>query len=152
MSETTRAEALAFLKGQDVGALATSTLEDGPSVRPVYYAVDDDLTIFFLTLKSTRKTTDLIKNARAAFTIYDSAKPATLELHGTVVDQTEVATIEPIVTELARTIAAKGDHFAPLTRMDPSEVRFFKLTPAWARYADFSRGTGDQEVFREIKF
>lgn len=148
--EEQRAAALAFLKTEELGVLATSTPEDGPSARPLYYAADDDFNVFFTTLKNTRKVADILKSGRAAFTIYDRKKPAVLEIHGTIADCTESAVIGPVITELAHRISAKGDHFAPLTRLDSSVARFFKLTPTWIRYGDFSAGTGTDEVFTEI--
>lgn len=146
----TRAAALAFLKAQEVGVLATSTQEEGPSARTLYFVCDDSFAIYFLTLRNTRKVMDIAKDARAAFTVSDISIPATLQIQGTVEDCTDSAVIDETVSTLIEKITAKGDHFAPVAHMDASVVRFYKLTPSWIRYGDFTEGTDSHEVFTAI--
>ncbi|HEX5774500.1 MAG TPA: pyridoxamine 5'-phosphate oxidase family protein [Candidatus Paceibacterota bacterium] len=145
-----RSAALAFLKSQDVGVLATCSSEGSPHVRTVYYAADDSFAVYFVTLTNTRKVKDLAASGKAAFVVSSSTIPATLQIEGVVADHTETATIDESVRNLNETLFAKGSQFSPLTHMDADTVRFLKLTPTWIRWGDFSAGQSSGEVFTEI--
>lgn len=142
--------ALEFLRSNELGVLATISSDGKPHARTVYYSADDDFSIHFLTYSNTRKAADLRKNPNAAFVITDPDAPSTMQIEGMVTDETETATLGPAMDRLLDVLRAKGDHFAPLTRMDPAAIRYYKLTPAWVRWGDFRIGEHSDEVFTQI--
>ncbi len=149
-SSDKRDAALAFLKANDFGVLATVSSVGSPRARALYYAGNDDFSVQFLTYANTRKAADLAENPIAAFVISDRDKPATLQMEGRVIDETMTATLGSGMERLLDTLRAKGDKFAPITRLDPAVIRYYKLVPTWIRFGDFEIGEKTSEVMTEI--
>ncbi|MBP6860305.1 MAG: pyridoxamine 5'-phosphate oxidase family protein [Candidatus Pacebacteria bacterium] len=146
-----RDAALSFLKANDLGVLGTVSAAGAPRARAVYYSGNDDFSIQFLTYANTRKAQDLAANPIAAFVISDRDKPATLQMEGRVIDETETATLGSSMERLLDTLRAKGDRFAPITRLDPAVIRYYKLVPTWIRWGDFEIGEKTAEVMTDIE-
>jgi uncharacterized pyridoxamine 5'-phosphate oxidase family protein len=145
-----RADALAFLKGNKTGVLATISPSGHPRARTIYYAADDSFSIYFVTLLSTRKPEDFKANERAAFVVSEEAMPRTIQMEGVITDLTETATIDPILVELTRVLMSNTKYFAPITRFDSSKVLFYRLKPDWIRWGDFTHGQGTEEVLSPV--
>lgn len=147
----TREDALAFLSSHTLGVLATLSPEGAPRSRTMYYASDGTFALYVLTLLGTRKTADLAHDARASFVVSDENAPKTLQIEGTVSDLTETTEIDaPTVRALLETLLARGERFAPVTRLDANAMRFYKLTPTWVRWGNFTEGQGTDEVLSEL--
>ncbi len=145
-----QSSARTFLKEHSLGVLATLSPDGAPRARSVYYAADDDCNIYFCTLAGTRKVADIAVHAQAAFVVSTSDAPQTVQLEGTITDLTETATITDEVRSLLDTLMEHGTHFAPLTHLDPGKVAFYKLTPTWIRFGDFTDGFGADKSFTQI--
>lgn len=150
MTETGKEGAASFLKEHSAGVLATLSPDGTPRARTVYYASDDSLNVYFCTLTSTRKTEDIANDAHGAFVVSDDKAPRTIQIEGTISDLTETATIDDVVRRLTDTLMEQGAHFAPLTHLDPGKIAFYKLTPAWVRFGDFTDGFGADKTFSDI--
>lgn len=146
-----RKAALAFLKAHRTGVLATISPEGAPHTRLVYYACDDAFIIHFLTLKGTRKAVDLASHRQAAFTVAAEQVPQALELEGTVEDVTETATIDSTLSKLTENWLSNPSYGAPLTRFDAgSIITYYRLTPTWIRWGDFTSGHKTADVLTNI--
>ncbi len=146
-----KAAAFAFLNEHTAGVLSTLSADGAPHARTIYYAADDAFAIYFMTLTGTRKIDDINGDGRAAFVVSSEDKPRTLQIEGTIANLTETATITPVVRRLSDIMQAKGFLSAPLTHLDPGHsIVFYKLTPTWVRFGDFTDGIGDKIVFTEI--
>lgn len=143
--------ASSFLNAHSVGTLATLSPEGNPRARTIYYASDDAFNIYFLSLASTRKVSDIRANPTAAFVVSGEDKAYTLQIEGTFIEMTDTATFGPIITELTAHLYPANGPEAPITHLDNAKPVFFKLSPSWIRWGDFSKGHGNEEVFTEIE-
>lgn len=150
MTDEQNVRARTFLTENSVGVLATVAPDGTPRARTVYYAANDSFEIFLLTLAGTRKVEDINAHAQVAFVVSDPALPATLQIEGTLSAQPDTAAIDPMVSRLMDTLMQHGDSFAPVTHLDQQNILFYKLTPSWIRFGDFSKGQGTDEVFSVI--
>jgi general stress protein 26 len=75
-------EAMEFLKRHTVGVLATATLDGQPFASPVYYAVQPDFSIYFLTSHHTQKFKNLVLNPRVAFCFGTGPEYTVVNIHG----------------------------------------------------------------------
>jgi general stress protein 26 len=151
-AEGKREEALSFLVDHDTGVLATLSREGAARARLVYYTCDDAFNIYFLTLKATRKVADLATNPRAAFVVSETDIPRTIQIEGAVEDLTDTATVDPILDDFVHRLMAHGKYGIPLARFDASELKFYRLTPQWVRWGDFTFGQGTDNVLTEIDY
>jgi general stress protein 26 len=150
-AEMKRDEALSFLVNHDAGVLATVSRDGQPGARIVYYTCDDFFNVYFMTLKTTRKVADLAANGRAAFVVADQEVPKSIQLEGNVADLTDTATVDPLLTDFVHRLMAHEQYGIPLSHLDASEIKFYKLTPSWIRWGDFTFGQGTDTVFTKIE-
>lgn len=150
MTSPGNADALSFLEKHSVGVVATLSSDTTPRARTVYYASDDSFSVYFFTLSGTRKVEDIAKNAHAAFVVSDETTPQTIQIEGTLSNLSDTATITAVVQKLTTTFTERGVQFAPLTHLDPGKIVFYKLTPTWVRFGDFTNGFGADNVFTEL--
>ncbi|HWH16367.1 MAG TPA: pyridoxamine 5'-phosphate oxidase family protein [Candidatus Paceibacterota bacterium] len=143
-------EALSFLANHEAGVLATLSTQQEVRARLVYYAADDAFNIYFLTLNDTRKVADLRTHSRAAFVVSSTEPPRTLQIEGEVADLTDSATLDPFLSEFVHKLMAHEKYGIPLSHLDASTIRFYRLTPTWVRWGDFTEGPGSDKVFAEI--
>jgi general stress protein 26 len=145
-----REEALSFLVDHETGVLATISKSGEPHARLIYYTCDDSFNVYFMTLKSTRKVSDLICNPRAAFVVSETERPRTLQIEGVVTDLTDTAIISPTLSDFVERLMAHTKYGIPLAHFDESEIKFYSITPSWVRWGDFTIGQGTNEVLSEV--
>ena len=145
-----RGDALSFLIANQSGVLATISAAGEPSARLVYYTCDDSFNIYFLTLANTRKAADLKANPRAAFVVSETETPRTIQIEGTVEDLTDTATVDPLLADFVNSLLSHKTYGIPLTHFDESTLKFFKLSPKWIRWGNFTYEYGSDSVFTEI--
>ncbi len=150
-SSMQRTDALAFLKNHSLGTLATLSTEGTPRARVLYYACDESLSLYFLTLANTRKVADIRANPKAAFVVTDAEKNQTLQIEGVFEEITDTATFGPILSELSGRLFPEESQAAPITHMDSAKPVFFKLVPTWIRFGDFVEANGSAEAFSEVE-
>lgn len=149
-AEGKREDALSFLVDHDTGVLATISRAGEPHARLLYYTCDDSFNVYFITLKDTRKASDIASNDKAAFVVSETEIPRTLQMEGTVADLTDTATVDPLLTDFVQRLTAHTTYNIPITRFDTSELKFYKLTPTWVRWGDFTFGQGTDTVLTEV--
>jgi len=145
-----RDEALSFLTGHNTGILATVSREGAARARLVYYACDDAFQVYFMTFANTRKASDLAAHPHAAFVITETEVPRTLQIEGQVTDLSDEAGVDPALSDLVHTLQSNAKFGAPLTRFDPSTLKFYRITPDWVRWGDFTLGRGTDNVLTQI--
>lgn len=149
-TEGERDEALSFLVNQDVGVLATISRAGEPHARTVYYTCDDAFNVYFITLKNTRKAVDLTSNPKAAFVVSEVGTPKTIQIEGNVDDLTYTATNDPLLTDFVHRLMTDKPFGIPLSHFDSSELKFYRLSPTWVRWGDFTFGTGTDQVLTQV--
>ena len=149
-NEGKREEALSFLVDHDAGVLATCSRANVAHARMVYYTCDDAFNVYFITLKNTRKVADLAANPQAAFVVSEMEIPRTIQIEGKVEDLTNSATIDPLLSDFVHRLMSHEKYGIPLSHFDASELKFYKLTPDWVRWGDFTFGQGTDKVLTEI--
>jgi len=146
----TKADALAFLASNKTGVLSTISKEGNPHARLVYFACDEALNIYFMTMLNTRKAGDISAHPHVAFTVSTVEVPKTLQLEGLAEDVTDSPVADSTVEAIFKNLQSNGQYFAPLARMDRGDIRFYRISPTWVRFGDFTHGHGSEEVFSKI--
>jgi pyridoxine/pyridoxamine 5'-phosphate oxidase len=125
----TRDELLAFLRGQRLAVVATTSSAGAPQAAVVGIGVSDELEIVFDTLDSTRKAINLERDGRIALVIgWDDEQ--TVQIDG-VADRPAGAQLE----------ALRRVYFAAYpdgpSRLAWPGITYFRVCPTWIRYSDF---------------
>lgn len=148
-----RSRIAAFLASHTTLTLATVGPEGTPAAAAVFYATDDDLTLYFLTEERTQHGQNLLANPRVAGTIQaDDQDWRTLrgvQLRGAAewVAGAEIAHAAAVygrkyafVAALLAGQAGPGALTGPLAR-----ARFWALRPSWFRLVDNTVRFGSKE-------
>ena len=146
-----RVDALAFLKRNRIGILATAGHDNVPHASAVHYVADDEFNVYFITLPSSRKYKALNAHPQVAFTVIREDAPQTIQIEGMAKDIThdrETAAKKKMISEA---LNANPFFFAPITKLDLEELAIIWLRPTWIRWADYAFAQyGTNRVFKEI--
>ena len=145
-----RDDALSFLVGNETGVLATLSDEGTPRARLVYYTCDDAFNVYFITLAKTRKAGDIQKNPHVAFVVSQTDAPHTIQIEGTATDLTDSAVVDPLLIDFVHKLMSHTKYGIPLMHFDASVIKFYRITPTWVRWGDFTFGSGTDQVLTEI--
>ena len=146
-----RAKALAFIKKNFIGTIATVSAAGAPQASMVYYACDDRFVIYFSTLTSTRKYAAIQAHPVAAFTISTLDVPQTLQLEGAVSLVTEEEQMEQGIAQLIEPLMSNKNYQWPVAKLSRAEVVLLRIVPTWVRWGDFANfEQGTERVFTEI--
>jgi len=128
-----------FLTDNLLGVIAT---QNGTHIESaaVYYGFDDGFSIYLNTHTASRKFKNIEQNPNVSFVVYQQNPAMTLQLEGTIESITEVSKITEIYDTLLRRTLAQGT-IPPIHQIQSGETALLKITPTWARFADFSQGT-----------
>ncbi len=131
----TRSDLLAFMRGQQYAAQASSA---DAGVRPqaavVGIVVTDELEVFFDTLADSRKAQNLRRNPAVAFVI-----------GGFAPGEAQTVQYEGIADEPAGAALSLLQHLyfarfpAGPTRERAGGITYFRVRPTWIRFSDFTR-------------
>lgn len=147
-----RTEALRFLKSHQAGVLATVGQGGQPHASAVYYIVDENFNLYFLTQSSSRKAQAIAANPRVAFTVGTQDVPQTVQLEGIAEEIHYQDTKDEKMTQLAEVLMSASTYFAPVTKLDPASIILVWIQPKWVRWADYATAVhGTENVWKEIQ-
>lgn len=139
MDTSKKLDALAFLQGHAAGVIATADSDGQPHASAVYYKAEDDFSIYFLTLATTKKYANLKANPKVAFTVGSSDIPKTLQMEGVAEEIQYEDEKNAKLTDLVGVLMANSKfYFPPLTQLDKAEVVLIWIEPKKVKWSDFS--------------
>ncbi len=131
---------LNFLSTNHLMVLSTMNKKNNPQSALVAFAETEHLELIFGTFSTTRKYTNLKQNQNVSIVIgTDETTNITLQYEGIA---TEASSAKE--TKAWQAIQLKKNH-ASKKYADHKDQRYFKITPIWIRYSDFSKDP--EEIF-----
>jgi uncharacterized protein YhbP (UPF0306 family) len=131
----------ALLREQTTLSLATTSERGEPCVAPLFYIVDEELSLCWLSSKSSLHSLNLTGTPRAAATVYRSAKSwreiRGVQLRGSVCQVTEPERRRALVEAYCERFKL-GRVFRLAIRLSD----LYLLRPDFFRYIDNARGFG----------
>ncbi len=150
-TENARKDALSFLKHHKTGVLATVAPGGGPHASMVFYTVDDNFNIFFLTLIDSRKFVALEANPKVAFTVSTPDVPQTLQMEGVAMDISLDDEAKEKLPLLMEVLNSNNWFYGPISKLDPKDIVVVWIKPTWVRWADYAfQLDGSGHVLQEI--
>lgn len=127
-----------FLDKNNVGVLATASLEAVPHAATVYVTYDQDLNLYFVTKRDTRKSRNLHKNNQAAIAIYNAQEQATLQAEGAATEVTSGEKMQWVFNDIWR-IATQTSPTSPppQSQLRAGDYVVYQLTAPSLRLASF---------------
>ena len=133
---------------QKLGVVSTVSESGAPESAVVYFSIDENLNIYFLTRTASRKYKNFMKNPQMSFVIYNENMEKTVQLEGgaTLVESPDEQTkIFPPLFGLA----TKDNPNPPISQMMESGLALIKISPTWARLGNFN-AAAQTDTFTEV--
>lgn len=150
----TREQLLTFLENNHVGVLATASNLGKPHAATVYITFDQDLNIYFVTRKNTRKSQNLQDNSQIALAVYDAPSQTTLQAEGTAIVVTEPQKAQWIVNDIWQIASQTSPNNPPpqTQLIGAGEYIAYKLSAPTLRLATYAQSTSarPEDIFATI--
>lgn len=129
-----------FLQSHPVGVLAEVMPSGYPHASAIYFNVDNQFTIYFVTKTNTQKYKDLQQNQQACLVAFDQPTQATVQISGKVTeitDSSEVRSVVDSIENIAHRFSISG--VAPIIKLDTGDYVAYELKPDTIRFAMYLR-------------
>ena len=143
-----------FLRTNSVGVLSTVDPDGNPHGAVIYYTVDKNFIVAFLTKTETRKYDNLKHNSHVMVTIFNARSQATVQIVGTASEVEDHGEINRIATAVqTASIAKNGIGLLPISKLEAGGYTAFKIVPIQVRMAVFSQSdSGEYEdIFESVE-
>lgn len=113
---------------------------DYPHAAPVFYIVDKEFTVYFVSASTSQKLKDIAAHPHIAVSITDANGLTTLELKGTAVIVDTIGDKEQfLISEISRVSnASSGTSFAPVMKLDGRGVHLVRIAIDAYHFADYA--------------
>lgn len=129
-----------FLRLKPIGVMSTSLPNGNPHGSVIYYCIDQQFTIKFLTKSKTRKYENLKQHDQVVITVFEPETQTTAEISGKAVEVTESVEINSIAGSiLAASMKTSGAGLPPISKLDAGEYVAFKIVPEQIKMAVYAR-------------
>ncbi len=139
-------EALNFLKSQKTAVVATVSSDGEPQSATVYYIMDEDFFLYFMTGRETRKFKNLSKIPRISFVVGAGPELITVQGGGSV-SLLEHPYSDDLIMKLEQNLSLKESQYWPFFKLPEGAVAVFKIHPEWMRMVVLE--TGGKETYKE---
>lgn len=138
-----------FLTQQFIGIVATSNLSAKPHAAVVYFSIDQNFVVTFITKIETQKHHNLTENNQVMFLVYDSFVQTTTQISGIAMridDKTKENDIYNNVVAIAqRTIRSE---IPPIAKLLAGQYVAYEIKPIAISMAVYARPeSGGEELF-----
>lgn len=141
-----------FLREHPAGVLASVDPDGNPHATVIYYSIDPNFAIKFLTKRGTKKSSNLQYNDRVALVVFDDISQTTAQLIGTVEELADPEEINKVFRNTLRTsLRTSRNGVPPIAKLQAGDYIAYRMKPVEIRMADFAKPrTGNHEQIFEI--
>ena len=129
-----------FLKDNPIGVLSTVTPDGNPHGVVIYYTIDENFVVSFITKSETRKHDNIKFNNHVALTVFEPREQATVQYLGKaepVPDSFDVNGIAGAI--LAASLKTSDAGLPPVSKLEAGSYVGYRITPTQIRMAVYAR-------------
>lgn len=134
-------KAFDFLCENRLGVLSTISADNGYPQGSVLYYVIEQKSIYLITLKDSRKLTNIMKNNKVSLTVFSEIPPLVLQIEGTCEVISDPETRRDVATFYMEKANKNPDaiNWPPIRKLPNEEgYEFIKLTVDHFKFSDFN--------------
>ena len=119
--------------------MSASFVRDGnkPLSTILLFAIDDDFTLYFATLKTSYKAKALEENKNISISVWNQ-KEMLVQANGTVEQETDGERVEVIVDKLADSAVGLDDFWPPVLQIKGHDYAVYKVKFDWLHALDLT--------------
>lgn len=144
-----RDHVLKFLEGNSLAVISTVTKEGKPDGSAVYYLIEKNFDIFFITKKGTAKYKNIHHLNEVVLTVTNTATNETVKIKGKAEPVNKAALNIEIMENVAGKLNRDDDFetVLPILKHDAGEILAIKITPYQITMSDYSGEEANEAVF-----
>lgn len=138
-----------FLQSQPIGVLATVDPNNDPHAAVIYFSVDDDFNILFVTKRDTKKSDNIEHNSHVMMVVYEAASQTTAQITGIAKQVTDTDIVaEALAGNVAAASQTSESGQSPLDKLRAGSHVAYCIQPASIKMAMFIRpDPGGQDMY-----
>jgi len=143
-----------FLRANPVGVLSTVDPNGEPHGVVIYFTINREFDVFFLTRNETKKYDNLKRNDHLMLTVFEPHNQTTVQIIGKAIEMTGSSEINGIAGGIFGISAKNNDAgLPPIAKLRAGSFVAFKIAPVQVRMAVYSRpDAGDYtDIFESIE-
>jgi len=143
-----------FLSEQPVGVLSTVTSKGRPHSAVIYFNVNDDLSVSFLTKNDTLKNHNIKRNNHVMLVSYEPESQTTLQIEGKAINITDTPEAEEVFRKTLQSVEKTSESgIPPISKLDAGRYVAYRIDPDQIRMAVFARpDPGGYEMYETLTF
>ena len=139
-----------FLNTNTIGVLATADSSGQPHAATIYFTVDDELNLYFMTKEKTRKHRNIIANPKVSVAVFEPSTQTTVQIQGTATQVTDIKITNDTFNSIVKAATATSESAVPpVSRLVAGGYTCYCLKPQTVRMAVYTRPNHDvlQDLF-----
>lgn len=131
---------LAFLRENPTGVLSTVTPDGNPHGVVIYFRVNTDFTVSFLTKTGTRKYDNILHDNHVMLTVFEPHSQATAQVIGVaqkLADSYEINELAATILTISMETSEAGT--PPISKLVSGDYAAFRIEPLQIRMAVYDR-------------
>lgn len=129
-----------YLCANPLGVLSTTDSDGKPHGSVVYFCVNRDFRLFFLTRTETRKYDNLKHNDHLAITVFEPHSQSTAQVIGNADELAGDDALSEVMAAISdASIKMSGTGELPISKLEAGEYVAFRVTPSQIRLAVYAR-------------
>lgn len=150
-NEAIKQEALDFLKQHVFAVVASINAENMPSAATVLYHVDDDMNVFFMTRRQTRKFANVRANEKVALVVGLGDGPGTVQMEGEAhLIENGQDGLDEFFANIEKRRNLKELYYGPFLALPGVDLAVFRVRLSWMRYLRLNTDTQIEEYYRIV--
>lgn len=141
-----REHILNFLKDNSVAVLATTDKNCQPHSAAIYYHVDENINLYFITKRDTTKSNNIHSTGKAAITVFEAKSQTTVQAIGKVSEENDINITQKVFNEVLRkSMSASEAGVPPISKLQAGPYVVYCFTPDSLKMASFIRPDGGSQ-------
>lgn len=129
-----------FLLNHSVGVLATCSKEGAPYAAAIYFIIDQNLNIYFVSKQNTKKVANISENNHVSLAVYDQQSQTTVQIAGTATKVEDQWRFDDIFQRvLAVTARTSESRVPPISKIAAGPYEIFCISPSSIRLASYTK-------------
>ncbi|MBI5357532.1 pyridoxamine 5'-phosphate oxidase family protein [Candidatus Saccharibacteria bacterium] len=129
-----------FLNKNQIAVLATIGADNRPQTAVIYFYVDADLNIYFITKEKTTKYQNIIDNPEVALSVYEQETQTTVQASGKAEEVHDPGRVNEVFRHvLSVTKSTSESSIPPVSKIDAGGYKCFCIRPRSIRLAEYTK-------------
>lgn len=145
---------LDFLQQNPVGVLSTVSPDGDPHGVVIYFTIDDNFTVSFLTRSGTRKSDNLKHHDHVTLTIFEPESQTTAQVTGRAKEITNNDAVNSVASDVLRiSLKTSQAGIPPISKLEAGGYNAFAINPVQITMAIYNKpdSGGYTELFDSIE-